>query len=144
MWVNKHNPHALYVDNRTAEEGHITSKSKHSVQPDILMDFRELKFPEKTFKLVVFDPPHRTDFTKTSIMAKQYGVLNRETWPYDLKKGFDECWRVLQDYGILIFKWNEKNIKLKSVLKVLKREPLFGNIGNKHKSYWLCFMKIPD
>ena len=48
MWLNKHHPNTLYVDNRIAETGHITSKSKHSVQPDILMDFRELKFPEKT------------------------------------------------------------------------------------------------
>ena len=143
MWINKKHPNTIYIDNRKIKSGHITSKSNHKVQPDITMDFRSLNFPDKSFKLVVWDPPHRWDFTKNSIMAKQYGCLNRETWPYDLKKGFDECWRVLDDYGILIFKWNEKHIKLKSILNVFKQEPLFGNIGNKHKTHWVCFMKIP-
>ena len=143
FWFNKNHPNTLYIDNRQEKAGHITSKSKHSVNPDIVMDFRKLEFSNKSFKLVVWDPPHRTDFTRTSIMAKQYGILNKETWPYDLKKGFEECWRVLEDYGVLIFKWNEKQIKIKEILNLFNKEPLFGHTGNKHKTYWMCFMKIP-
>lgn len=143
FWFNKIHPNTLYIDNRLEKKGHITQKSKHSVSPDIVMDFRELGFKDKSFRLVVWDPPHRTDFTKTSLMAKQYGILNKETWPYDLKKGFDECWRVLQDYGILIFKWNEKQIKVKKLIELFKKEPLFGNRGTGNKTHWICYMKIP-
>lgn len=146
MWFQKNHPNVLYIDNRICPAGHITKKSKHSVNPDVQMDFRNMDFPDKKFRLVVWDPPHRTDFSKTSIMAKQYGSLNRETWPYDLGKGFEECWRVLQDYGILIFKWNEKEIKLKRILNIFPEKPLFGNIkcANGYRStYWMCFMKIP-
>ncbi|KKL08117.1 hypothetical protein LCGC14_2579110, partial [marine sediment metagenome] len=104
-----------------------------------------LEFPDKSFKLVVFDPPHRTDFNKTSIMAKQYGILNKETWQYDLKKGFDECWRVLQDYGILIFKWNEISIKKEKVFELFDVRPLFGHVTNKSSknTIWATYMKIP-
>lgn len=146
FWFNKHHPNVLYIDIRKESKGHITKKSKHEIQPDEVMDFRKLSYPDKKFKLVVWDPPHRTDFTKTSLMAKQYGCLNKETWPYDLSKGFSECWRVLQDYGILIFKWNEKEIKLKSILRLFPVEPLFGNLkcaGGYRNTYWMCFMKIP-
>jgi hypothetical protein len=138
FWINKKHPNAIYIDNRLEEKGHITRKSNHSIQPDIVMDFRDLKFEDKTFKLVVWDPP-------PSIMAKQYGILNKETWPYDLKQGFKECWRVLDDYGILIFKWNEKQIKTREVLNLFPVKPLFGHPdGNRQTTFWLCFMKIPE
>ena len=143
FWINKKHPNTLYIDNREEVKGHISRKSSHCVAPDVVMDFRALDLKDKSFKLVVWDPPHRTDFTKTSVMAKQYGILNKETWPYDLKKGFEECWRVLEDYGVLIFKWNEKQIKVKEIIKLFEREPLFGQIGNGSKTHWLCFMKIP-
>ena len=145
FWFNKQHPNTLYIDNRRENKGHITKKSNHSVSPDKFMDFRNLEFPNNSFKLVVWDPPHRTDFTKTSIMAKQYGILNKETWPYDLKKGFNECWRVLENHGVLIFKWNEKQIKLKEVLNLFDKKPLFGHVSNNsHTTYWLCFMKIEE
>ena len=144
FWFNRKHPDTLYIDVRKEKKGHISRKSKHSVSPDIVMDFRDLKFPDKSFKLVVWDPPHRTDFTKTSLMAKQYGILNKETWQWDLKKGFDECWRVLEDYGVLIFKWNEKQIKVKKILNIFPVEPLFGHTSNSNKTtHWMCFMKIP-
>ncbi len=147
FWFNKNHPNTLYVDNRKEKRGHVTRKSSHSVNPDIIMDFRKLEFPDKTFKLVVFDPPHRADFTKTSVMAKQYGILNKETWQWDLKTGFRECWRVLQDYGVLVFKWNEKQFKIDKLLKLfLPVKPLFGNREGSvkyHKTQWVCFMKIP-
>lgn len=144
MWFNKKHPKALYIDIRKEKPGFIKSRKYRSVNPDILMDFRDLKFPDKSFKLVVWDPPHRTDLGKTSIMYKNYGGLQKETWPYDLRKGFKECWRVLDDYGVLIFKWNEKEIKLKNVLNVFPEKPLFGHPTNsKNDTYWLTFMKIP-
>ena len=143
FWFNKKHPNALYLDIRKEKKGYIKSRKYREVNPDIIMDFRNLGFPDKSFELVVFDPPHRSDFTKTSIMAKNYGILKRETWQYDLKKGFDECWRVLKDKGILIFKWNERQIKVKTILNIFKKEPLFGHpTGKNGLTMWMCFMKI--
>lgn len=147
FWFDKENPNTLYVDNRTAPPGHIGMDAwkKHKVEPDMLMDFRDLKFADKTFKLVVFDPPHLVTLGEKSYMRKKYGALNTETWPYDLGKGFDECWRVLADYGVLVFKWNESEIPLKRVLECFKQKPLFGHpTAAKGKTYWCVFMKIPE
>ena len=38
-----------------------------------------------------------------------------------MKAGFDECMRVLEPDGVLVFKWNEDQIKLNEVLKELNR-----------------------
>jgi hypothetical protein len=47
--------------------------------------------------------------------------------------------RVLDNYGILIFKWNEEQIKLSEVLKIFNYKPLIGN--KRAKTHWLVFMK---
>ncbi len=47
--------------------------------------------------------------------------------------------RVLDKYGILIFKWNEEQIKIKDILKVIDYKPLLGN--KRAKTHWLVFMK---
>ena len=152
MWYNKHHPNTIYIDNRIADKGHIQKgfNPNHHVRPDIVMDFRKMDFPDKSFKLVVFDPPHLTSLTETSVMGKKFGCLNAETWQSDLQKGFSECWRVLKDYGVLVFKWNDIEISYKKVLSLIKERPLFFNItaGQKalkdgHRSYWFVFMKLP-
>ena len=43
------------------------------------------------------------------------GGYCRETWQSDLKRGFKECWRVLEDYGTLIFKWSDSEIPFKKM-----------------------------
>lgn len=74
------------------------------------------------------------------MLAKKYGKLNIDTWPQDIKKGFEECMRVLDKYGTLIFKWNEEQIKLKEILKLIDYKPLFGD--KRAKTHWLVFMKL--
>lgn len=152
MWVNKKHPNAVYIDNRVAEKGHINKgyNPNHQVKPDIVMDFRKMDFPDKSFKLVVFDPPHLSTLTETSIMRKKFGVLNAETWQGDLRQAFKELWRVLDDFGTLIIKWSDIEIPYKKLLDLFSEKPLFMNItaGRKaltegHRSYWFCFMKIP-
>ena len=64
-----------------------------------------------------------------------------------MTKGFNELWRVLDDYGILIFKWSNSEISFKQILKRFKEKPLFGQIsssrGGDIKTAWFTFMKIP-
>jgi len=117
MWVNKSHPNTIYLDNREYDKGTSLRRPNRELKPDMIMDFRDLKFPDKSFKLVVMDPPHLkgSEITPIFEMGLTYGLLDKNTWKDDLKKGFDECWRVLEDYGVLIFKWNESSIKKKEI-----------------------------
>ena len=50
---------------------------------------------------------------------------------------------VLEDYGVLIFKWNEDQITVREVLEAIERQPLFGHTTGRHgKTMWMCFMKF--
>lgn len=50
--------------------------------------------------------------------------------------------QVLEDEGILIFKWSEVDIPLKEILKLTPQKPLFGHRSGKNmNTHWVCFMK---
>lgn len=140
FWFNKHNPLVLFQDIR--EEEHTLCDGRLlEVKPDVVGDFRNMEFPDSSFKLVVFDPPHLNKLGHDTWMAKKYGTL-LPTWEQDLKLGFDECMRVLEKDGVLIFKWNEVQIKLSQILSLIPYKPLFGHTSGKHgKTIWLAFMK---
>lgn len=144
FWFDKKHPNTLYVDRRAEEKGFIENRPSYEVQPDEIMDFRDLKLPDKAFKLVVWDPPHIMRIGNKSWMAQKYGMLDK-SWESDLKKGFQECWRVLEDYGVLIFKWSESEISVRKVLSLFSETPLFGHPTAKSgNTKWFAFMKIPE
>jgi ubiquinone/menaquinone biosynthesis C-methylase UbiE len=140
FWFDKNNPNVHFQDIR--KEDHILCDGRTlEVNPDIVADFRDMPYDDNTFKLVVFDPPHLKWLGQDSWMAKKYGVL-LPSWELDIKQGVSECMRVLEPNGILIFKWNEIQIKLNDVLKNIDYKPLFGHTSGRHgKTIWLCFMK---
>jgi len=106
------------------------------------MDFRALPYPDSTFHLVAFDPPHLLRAGPRSWLAAKYGKLGTD-WRDDLGKGFAECFRVLKPNGTLVFKWNETQIKLREVLALTPHQPLFGNTaGKKNGTHWIVFMKL--
>lgn len=143
FWFDKENPNVLFLDKRR-EEHILCDGRKFIVNPDEIMDFRDLKLQDKSFHLVVFDPPHITHVGKSSWLYKKYGKLD-ETWRDDLKRGFEECWRVLKDDGILIFKWSEESVTVAEVLKLFSQKPLFGHTtGKGGKTKWMCFMKLTN
>ena len=141
FWFDKKNPNVLFLDKRT--EKHILCDGRlFEIRPDKEMDFTNLKFKDNSFKLVVFDPPHITHVGKNSWLYKKYGRLE-ENWRDDIKKGFEECWRILENNGVLIFKWSEESVSLSEVLKQFSQKPLFGHTtGKSGKTKWMCFMKI--
>ena len=142
FWFDKENPWTLFADIRDEEHTLCDGRSL-KVHPDIVSDFTNMPFLNESFKLVVFDPPHLLNVGKESWLAKKYGKLP-EDWPRVIKKGIDECFRVLENYGVLIFKWNEDQITVKEVLKAIGRQPLFGHTTGRHgKTMWMCFMKLP-
>jgi hypothetical protein len=140
FWFDKNNENVVFMDNRELEDT-LCDGRKLIVNPDIIADFRNIPFSDKSFKLVVFDPPHLIKIGETAWMAKKYGKLS-ETWPSDIKKGFNECMRVLDDFGVLVFKWNEEQIKISEIIKVIGFQPLFGS--KKAKTIFMVFMKVSD
>ena len=138
FWFDKKNEDTIFIDNRTLEDT-LCDGRRLIIKPDIVTDFRDMPFDDNTFYLVVFDPPHLKQAGKNSWLAKKYGTLDKDTWPQDIRQGFNECMRVLKPNGTLIFKWNEEQIKLKDILKVIEYKPLFGN--KRAKTHWLVFIK---
>ena len=143
MHFDRQNPNVAFGDIRT--ENHILCDGRSlEVNPDIEIDFRDMPFDDGQFKLVVFDPPHLVRAGKQSWLALKYGKLKND-WCEDLRKGFSECFRVLATDGVLIFKWNETQIKVSEILKLTDQKPLFGHIsGKRANTHWITFMKMSD
>jgi len=140
MWFDKNNQDVMFTDIRSVDLVLCDGRALN-INPDIEVDFRDLPFSDDSFHLVVFDPPHLEKLGQKTWMAQKYGVL-LPTWETDIKRGFDECMRVLKPNGVLIFKWNEAQINLNQVLKVIGERPLFGHTSGKHgKTKWMTFMK---
>ena len=137
FWFDREHPDAVYMDNRQLTTTLCDGRTLN-IHPDVIADFRAMPFPDESFYLVVFDPPHLARVGKNSWLAQKYGVLS-EDWKNDIAQGFAECMRVLKPNGTLIFKWNEEQVTLSEVLSVLPEKPLFGN--RRAKTHWLVFMK---
>lgn len=142
FWFDRKNPNVEFCDKREVEYHEYYPKQHLEVKPDTICDFTDLPFEDKSFKLVVFDPPHLNKISESSWTYLKYGRLN-ENWQKMIHDGFSECMRVLDDYGTLIFKWSEVQIPLRKVLDAIGHEPLIGHrSGKKMNTHWLAFMKF--
>ena len=137
---DKQNTDVVYGDIR--KETHVLCDGRVlEIDPDVEMDFRNIPFADGSFKLVVFDPPHLIRAGDKSWLKLKYGKLG-DNWENDLRIGFEECFRVLVDEGVLIFKWNETQIKLSEILKLTERKPVFGHpSGKRSNTHWVTFFK---
>lgn len=144
FWFDKHNPIVTFMDNRNFEDILCDGRSLR-VKPDLVGDFRNIPYPDESFNLVVFDPPHLLKVGENSWLAKKYGKLNAESWKEDIKKGFSECFRVLKKDGILVFKWSETDITVSDILKLTPQKPLIGHkSGRLNKTHWILFVKVGE
>jgi len=142
FYFDKKDKRVLFGDIRVKETHLLTNGQTIHIEPDEVMDFRAIPYPDETFKVVVFDPPHMLNLSEKSWMRKKYGVLDKETWQDDLTKGFAECFRVLKDEGTLIFKWNEVSIPLKDILTLTPYKPVLGHpSGKRMGTHWVLFVK---
>lgn len=137
FWFDKNNKNVVFMDKRQLKDVLCDGRILE-INPDIVGDFKNIPFENNSFYLVVFDPPHLISAGRNSWLAKKYGILPNN-WKNELKLGFDECMRVLKPNGVLIFKWNEEQIKLSEVLKCFSKTPLFGQ--KRSKTHFLIFMK---
>lgn len=141
FWFDKHDSRVLFGDVRDGS-WELCDGRRFDVKPDVRMDYRDLPFPDGTFRMVVLDPPHLLHVGKNADMAKKYGSLDHGTWQEDLRLMFRESFRVLTDWGVLIFKWNENQIPLPEILSLCDEKPLFGNKQPKQTgTHWIVFMK---
>ena len=142
FYFDKKSPFVIYGDIRN--ESYVQCDGRLlEIKPDQQMDVTNLPFKDESFSLVVFDPPYFKFAGKTSYRQQSYGVLPEDALGF-LRKGFDECWRVLKTNGTLIFKWNTSQIPLRKVLTELGKAPLFGNRRpgqKKYGTYWMVFFK---
>jgi hypothetical protein len=140
FYFDKTNPAVLFGDIRA--ESHILCDGRTlHICPDEKMDFRALPFPDESFYLVVFDPPHLLRAGPKSWMAKKYGRLSPD-YEADLRAGFAECFRVLKTHATLIFKWNETQIPVSQIIRLCDYPPVIGNKQPKQTgTHWLVFFK---
>lgn len=142
FYFDKRDPRVLFCDKRRIRTK-LCDGRPFEVNPDILADFTALPFADNLFKLVVFDPPHllHGESKITGWQQIKYGALQGE-WKTEIKKGFSECFRVLEPGGVLIFKWNETDIPVKQILELTSNKPILGHkSGRRANTHWLCFIK---
>lgn len=149
MWFDKNCPHVLYCDKRRIDgEAIWTGNGKNgisirhlNIRPDRIVDFTAMPFPDETFSLVVFDPPHLKHGGDKAWLVRKYGKLDKG-WPSMLRDGFRECMRVLKPNGTLIFKWCEIQIPVGKVWDAIGARPLFGTrSGKRAGTIWATFFK---
>ena len=64
FWFDRHDERAIYCDRRretkVVDVGTPGTKGRKPkvIDPDKIMDFRRLDFPDNQFHHIVFDPPH--------------------------------------------------------------------------------------
>lgn len=140
MWFSPEDHRVVFLDSRV-ERQELCDDRVLTISPDVQADFRCLPFPDESFALVVFDPPHLRKLGLSSWTAAKYGAL-LSSWREDIAQGFDEAFRVLRETGILIFKWNEDQIPTNDILALTSVKPLFGHrSGRRSKTQWIVFMK---
>lgn len=136
VWFNRIHPDTIYVDIRP------------EVSPTLIADTRMLPFPDDTFNLIVFDPPHVVH-GKNSAMAQAYGAFPAEEIRDTVTRSSIEAFRVSTPSALMAFKWNTHDVKLQRILDLMEGwEPLFGHLTatrTKHRSstYWALLRKRP-
>ena len=137
FWYDKQEPHTTFMDIRKCYE-HLSTGHVINVEPDVQADFKQIPFENEIFDLVVFDPPHLNHGGDKSWIVKKYGRLPKQ-WQPELKAGFAECLRVLKPNGIIVFKWNDSQIKFSEVTRAIGHQPIFGD--RRGKTRWTVFIK---
>lgn len=138
---DKKNPLVHFMDVRTLPKWSIKARPSFCVEPDEIGDYRDVKHPDKSFKIVVMDPPHLKSLGEKSRMAMKYGKVSKER-KEDMKQAFKEAMRILQDFWILIFKRNESEIPLSEIIKTFPVKPMiWQRTWKNNKTVRLIYLK---
>ena len=135
VWFDKTYPDATFIDVRP-----------DGASGNVLMDCRHTTFPDGTFDLVVFDPPHMTCGPQ-STMAERYGHFLTSEIRDLVRDAFSEFHRLLRPDGLVAFKWNDHDTGLDRVLALVRGfDRLVGvptAMRTKHSSttYWVLLRR---
>ena len=76
MWFDKSDQRTLFGDCRSEE--HFLPDRQYTrhieIKPDIKLDFRKLPFPDNSFKLIAFDPPHLIRVVAPFLISQCYNL----------------------------------------------------------------------
>ena len=79
-WFDKDNPDTVFMDCRS-EEHTLCDGRRLEIRPDVVGDFRKMPFPDNSFYLVLFDPPHlntsanRHGWRKNTVASSPHGRM---------------------------------------------------------------------
>lgn len=65
------------------------------------MDFRDLKYGDQSFDVVLFDPPHMADTGEDSVLGQRFSSYANDDLRAVVDKGVQEAWRV-SGQGIVV------------------------------------------
>jgi hypothetical protein len=69
--------------------------------PDGVMDFRDMRYGDRSFDVALLDPPHMADAGAASIMGKRFGTARNGDLEQLIKVGAREAWRICE-LGVII------------------------------------------
>lgn len=143
FYFDKTDPRVLFCDNRKFSTK-LCDGRDFEVNPDIVFDpphlLRNTGLSKSKIQYVTLSADKGRELP-TGFQQIKYGALYSD-WRDMLRKGFKECFRVLDTDGILIFKWNETDIKVDQILAFTDEKPVFGHrSGKRSNTHWLCFIK---
>lgn len=132
IWFNKRHPLTTYLDKR------------EEVLPDIVCDTNQ-GIPGSGYTLVCWDPPHM-NCGPNSNMSKSYGYHRTAEILETIRTTGRHLHTVTEKDALLAFKWNDHDISLLKIFKLLPRwEPLFGHLtkdGAHSQTYWVLFRRL--
>ena len=141
FWFDPANPMTVFQDKRELDTN-LCDGRQLIVKPDVVGDFTNMGWDDERFKLVILDPPHFSVGGDNGWQVLKYGRLPKD-WKEYITKMFSECFRVLENDGILVFKWNETQIKVSEILDCCEYKPMIGHkrAGKSADTHWILFMK---
>lgn len=132
IWFNKSHPFATYLDKRA------------EVNPTVVCDTRD-GIPGTGYNLICWDPPHM-NCGPNSNMSKVYGYHTTKEILETIEKTGREAHRVSERNALMALKWNNHDIKLERIFKLLPDwEPLFGHLtkdGPRSQTYWVMLRRL--
>lgn len=137
FWYEKNLDFVDFQDNRELQT-ELCDGRKFSVKPDFIGDVTKMDMPDEEYDMVVFDPPHLKNGGDKGWIILKYGKLPSEWLPW-IERAFKECFRVLKNDGVLVFKWNCEQIPFADVIKLSPYKPIFGD--KRAKTRWTVFVK---
>lgn len=141
FWFDGNNPLTIYQDERKIDTT-LCDGRQLIVNPDVIGDFTNMEWESGRFKIVVLDPPHFSVGGDKGWQVLKYGRLPRD-WKEYITLMFKECFRVLENDGVLVFKWNETQIKVNEIVSLSEYKPMIGHkrAGKSADTHWILFMK---